>query len=219
MKRRKMPDMNMCLVGSSEQGYPIKAECNIWHHPKFARAANRKFWKNTHKQGKYRVDPTSSDAALHTHKGTAFVRSLTKFINCEVIINSIIIVYLYIYIFNCNWVDTRWQQYSTQLHTNSTQNIQNRTYITIQRKKFGKCGPCPVFASYTLAFALQLRKKEGKPSVMVVGKCPCIPVAVVQYTFTHRQYTEQHNHVLTRLLCTYIGSLWLNTALYISIHV
>ena len=23
---------------------------------------------------------------------------------------------------NCNWVDTRWQQYSTHLHTNSTQN-------------------------------------------------------------------------------------------------
>jgi hypothetical protein len=33
------------------------------------------------------------------------------------------------------WVDTRWQQYSTHLHTNSTQNsttehnIQNRKYI------------------------------------------------------------------------------------------
>ena len=23
---------------------------------------------------------------------------------------------------NCNWVDTRWQQYSTHLHTNNTQN-------------------------------------------------------------------------------------------------
>jgi hypothetical protein len=23
---------------------------------------------------------------------------------------------------NCNWVATRWQQYSTHLHTNSTQN-------------------------------------------------------------------------------------------------
>jgi len=25
-----------------------------------------------------------------------------------------------------------------------------------------ECGPCPVFASYTLAFALQLRKNHGK---------------------------------------------------------
>ena len=32
-------------------------------------------------------------------------------------------------------------------------------------------GPCPVFASYTLAFALQLRKKHGKPSVRVAGEC------------------------------------------------
>ena len=26
-----------------------------------------------------------------------------------------------------------------------------------------ECGPCPVFASYTLAFALQLRKSREKP--------------------------------------------------------
>jgi hypothetical protein len=62
-----------------------------------------------------------------------------------------------------------------------------------KKKKIGKCGPCPVSASYTLAFALQLRKKHGKTSVRVVGKCPDIPVAVVQYTFTHKQYAEQHN--------------------------
>jgi len=31
-----------------------------------------------------------------------------------------------------------------------------------------ECGPCPVFADYTLAFALQLRKKHGKTSVRVV---------------------------------------------------
>jgi hypothetical protein len=37
----------------------------------------------------------------------------------------------------------------------------------IQRKENGKCGPCPVFASYTLIFALQLRKKHGKISVTV----------------------------------------------------
>jgi hypothetical protein len=41
--------------------------------------------------------------------------------------------------------------------------------------------------SYTLAFALKLRKKHGKTSVRVVEKCPDIPVAVVQYTFTYKQ--------------------------------
>jgi hypothetical protein len=48
-----------------------------------------------------------------------------------------------------------------------------------KNKKIGKCGPCPVFASYTPEFALQLRKKHGKASVRVVEKCPDIPVAVI----------------------------------------
>jgi hypothetical protein len=68
-----------------------------------------------------------------------------------------------LFIFNCNWVDTRWQQYSTHLHTNSTQNTENGTDIRIKEKKIGKCGPCPVFASYTLAFTLQLRTNTEKP--------------------------------------------------------
>jgi hypothetical protein len=45
------------------------------------------------------------------------------------------------------------------LHTNNTQNT--------EKGEFGNCGPCPVFASYTLAFALQLRKKHGKTSVRI----------------------------------------------------
>jgi hypothetical protein len=60
-------------------------------------------------------------------------------------------------------------------------------------KKNGKCKPCPFFASYILAFALQLRKNHRKTSVRAVEKYPEIPMAVVQYTFTHKQYTEQHN--------------------------
>jgi hypothetical protein len=52
---------------------------------------------------------------------------------------------------------------------------------------------CPVFANYTPEFALQLKKNNEKTSVRVVGKCPDIPVAVVQYIFTHKQYTQQHD--------------------------
>jgi hypothetical protein len=33
---------------------------------------------------------------------------------------------IYIYIFNRSWVDTRWQQYITHLHTNSTHNTEIR---------------------------------------------------------------------------------------------
>ena len=35
----------------------------------------------------------------------------------------------------------------------------------------GECGPCPDFASYTLAFALQLRKNHGKTSVRASERC------------------------------------------------
>jgi len=34
-----------------------------------------------------------------------------------------------------------------------------------------ECGPCPVFASYTLAFALQVKKEHGKTSVRVAEEC------------------------------------------------
>jgi len=45
---------------------------------------------------------------------------------------------------------------------------QNKQYI-VQHKNLGECGPCPFLASYTLAFALHLRKKHGKTSVRVAA--------------------------------------------------
>jgi len=48
------------------------------------------------------------------------------------------------------------------------QTIHRTTQLTTN---WGECGPCPVFASYTLAFALQLRKKHGKTSVRVAEEC------------------------------------------------
>jgi hypothetical protein len=38
-------------------------------------------------------------------------------------------------------------------------------------------------------------KKHRKTSFRVIEKCPDILVAVAQYTFTHKQYTEQHNEI------------------------
>jgi len=45
-----------------------------------------------------------------------------------------------------------------------TQTIHRTTQITTN---LDECGPCHVFASFTLAFTLQLRKKHGKTSVRV----------------------------------------------------
>jgi len=44
------------------------------------------------------------------------------------------------------------------------QTIHRTTQITTN---FEECGPCPVFANFTVAFALQLGKKHGKSSVRV----------------------------------------------------
>jgi hypothetical protein len=59
--------------------------------------------------------------------------------------------------------------YTPKIHrtTQSTQKIHRTIYFT----NFEECGVCPVFARYTLAFALQLRKKHGKTSVRVAGEC------------------------------------------------
>jgi hypothetical protein len=82
----------------------------------------------------------------------------------------------------------------TFTHKQYTEYIERNIHNNKKKeKKIGKGGPCLVFASYTLAFALQLMKKHGETSVRVVEKCPDIPVAVVQYTFTHKQYTEKYN--------------------------
>jgi len=45
---------------------------------------------------------------------------------------------------------------------------QNKQY-TQQHNNLVECGPCPVLASYALAFALHLRKKYGKASVRVAA--------------------------------------------------
>jgi hypothetical protein len=84
------------------------------------------------------------------------------------------IILIYIYLFNRNWVDIRWQQYITHLHKNNTHNTEKR--------KLGKCRPCPVSASYTLAFALQLKKKHVKTSVRVA-----------QYKNNEQYNTEKKN--------------------------
>ena len=49
----------------------------------------------------------------------------------------------------------------------STQTVHRKTQLT----NWEECGPCPVFGSYTLAIALQLRKKHGKTSVRVAEEC------------------------------------------------
>jgi hypothetical protein len=72
-----------------------------------------------------------------------------------------------------------------RIHTNNIENVtkqtihrttqkyreQHKKYIeqqkkyTEQHKNLEECRPCPVFAGFALAFALQLRKTHGETSV------------------------------------------------------
>ena len=110
---------------------------------------------------------------------------------------------------NWNWVDTRWQQYSAHLHTNITQNntidtnntlggsstvhIYTQTLHrttqstqTIHRTTqlttwLGRVRAVPVFASYSLAFALQLRKKHWKTCQTSVFRYLLFPVTLATW--------------------------------------
>jgi hypothetical protein len=54
-----------------------------------------------------------------------------------------------------------------------------------------KCRPCPVFASYTLTFALQLREKHGKTSARVAARTS--QADTVQYKNNEQYNTEKKN--------------------------
>jgi hypothetical protein len=60
-------------------------------------------------------------------------------------------------------------------------NIHNNKEIN----QYWKCGPCPVFASYALAFTLQLRKKHRKTSVRVAAHTS--QADIVHYTEEKKQ--------------------------------
>jgi hypothetical protein len=81
---------------------------------------------------------------------------------------------MFYYIFNRNWVDTRWQQYSTHFHTNNTQNIENGTYITLKelniynnKKKLSIWGVravprlCELYRGICLTTEEKARKSRG----------------------------------------------------------
>jgi len=53
----------------------------------------------------------------------------------------------------------------------STVHIYTQTIYRTTQLILEKCGPCPIFASCALVFALKLRKKHGKTSVKIAGEC------------------------------------------------
>ena len=84
-----------------------------------------------------------------------------------------------------------------------TQTIHRTTQIT---NNVEECDPRPVFASFTLAFALQLRKKHGKTSVRV--RKTSVRLIKTKVRVQHTYY--QNTHTLTTITpqCAYTALHW-----------
>jgi hypothetical protein len=77
-----------------------------------------------------------------------------------------------------------------------TQTIHRTTQITTEQQKttnLKECGQCHVFASFTLAFAFQHRKKHEETSVRVRRTS-----VTVQYTYYQNTNTLQNLHTHAR---------------------
>jgi hypothetical protein len=68
-----------------------------------------------------------------------------------------------IYIFYSSWVDTRWQQYITHLHINST--LTHKQHAYYRDRKIGKCGPCPVLRMIPWHLPYNWGKSTEKPQL------------------------------------------------------
>jgi len=68
---------------------------------------------------------------------------------------------------NCNWVVTRWQQYSAHLHTNSTQNDTNKQYIEQHKNYWKSAGRAPSWRVIPWHLHYNWGKSTGKPQSFV----------------------------------------------------
>jgi len=91
---------------------------------------------------------------------------------------------------NCNWGDTRWQYYSTHLHTNSTQNntINNRTTKLTTYLGRARAMPrlCVLYPGICLTTEERARKNLSQGSWRV-------PAGTMKTEYTERKRTEHNN--------------------------
>ena len=93
--------------------------------------------------------------------------------------------------------------YTKTIHRTTNRHKQ---YIEQQNSLIRKsAGPCPILASYTLAFALQLRKKHGNTSVRVAEECQ---LARWKQNIQNRTYItkriHKHNNKNYIYICIYV---------------
>jgi hypothetical protein len=102
---------------------------------------------------------------------------------------NILYIYIYIYIYILTAIRLSTCGSST-VHI-YTQTIHRTTQITTN---VADCWPWPIFASCTLAYALQLTKKHGKVSVRLRKTS-----VRVQFTYYQRTQPNTHTHTHTHI--------------------
>jgi len=116
------------------------------------------------------------------------------------------------YIFNCNWVVTRWQLFSTHVHTNNTGNVtkqtlhrtthkyieQHKKYIEQHKKihrstqQLGRVRAVPRLCGFYPGICLTIEKKARKNLSQRVNVSWCFKVYVSAWVGTNSNYSNMH---------------------------
>jgi hypothetical protein len=86
---------------------------------------------------------------------------------------------------------------STLLHTNNTQNNTNNNRTTQITNNVEDCWLFPISASYTLAFALQLRRNHRKTSIRVRKTSVRLRKTCQSTVYTLPKHPHKHTHYKT----------------------
>ena len=98
-------------------------------------------------------------------------------------------IYDMIYLLDCNWIVTRWQQYSTHVHTNSTQNDTNKQYI--EQHNFGRVRAVPRLWELYPGICLTTDEKARKYFSQGSRRVPAGAMKIRKHTITiHRHNTK-----------------------------
>ena len=147
-------------------------------------------------------------AELRNPRATYFVfyRVYTVYVLCIYCVCTCnVSIWYMIYFVNCSWVDTRWQQYSTHLHTNSIQNDTKQTIHRTTQKCWKSAGRAPSLRVTSRHLAYNWGKSREKPQtgknmiwymiylLTAVGLTPGASSTVHIYTQTIHRTTQFTN--------------------------
>ena len=97
---------------------------------------------------------------------------------------------------NCDWVCHPVASSTAHIYAQTTRNNTNNNRTTQITNNLEECGPCPVFASFTLAFALQLRKTHENLSQGKKNRSQSTVYILPKHTHTHgRTHTCARPHI------------------------